>query len=228
MFKMITTLIRGHNHDVAEAISDASATKILRQQLRDSAAALENSKRGVAIVMAHAQRERQAAAKLEKQLADLEVRALDAIQKGREDLAFEAAAAIAELEAEMNTSAISLAHYDREVAKLRAQVHQSEQRLRNLQRGQHIATATQHTQHLRGTMPNGVVASLNDAEKTLQRLQSSQAHAEDVEVALADINASTSVEATSARLAEAGCGTSLRTKAEDVMARLKAQTATPA
>jgi phage shock protein A len=228
MFKMITTLIRGHNHDVMDAVADANAPQILRQQLRDAAAALETSKRGVAVVMAHAAREGKAKAKLEMQLADLERRAVEAIQKDREDLAMDAAAAIADLEAGLNTSKTSLAHYDREVTQLREQVRQSEHRLRNLQRGQHIATATLHTQNLRGTMPNGVVANLNDAEKTLERLQNRQAQAEEVEIALADINATSSVAATSARLAEAGCGAPLRSKAEDVLARLKAQSAASA
>ncbi|MQY43947.1 hypothetical protein GG681_14970 [Epibacterium sp. SM1969] len=59
--------------------------------------------------MAHAKRERQSAAKVEKQLADLEVRALDALQKDREDLAMEAASAIAALKAERRVCKTAIA-----------------------------------------------------------------------------------------------------------------------
>ncbi|MCR9147908.1 MAG: PspA/IM30 family protein [Rhodobacteraceae bacterium] len=221
MFKMISTMIRGHGHDVAEAISDANAVQILRQQLRDAAAGLEKSKRAVAVVMAYAERDRETAARLDTQLADLEERALDAIRKEREDLAVEAASAIAELEAERSACKTSIDHYDREIAKLREQVGLAEHRLRTLQRGKQLADAAQRTQKLRGTMPDGVLSSLKEAEATLERLQGRQAHAEEVEIALTEVNATSSAEATSARLAAAGCGAPLRPAAADVMARLR-------
>lgn len=223
MFKMISTMIRGHSHDVVEAISDANALQILRQQLRDAATGLEQSKRAVAVVMAYAERERKSAAKLETQLADLEDRALDAIRKEREDLAVEAASAIAELEAEHTACKSSIDHYDREITKLREQVGLAEHRLRTLQRGKQLADAAERTQKLRGTMPDGVLASLKEAEATLERLQGRQSHAEEVEIALTEVNASSSAEATSARLAAAGCGAPLRPAAADVMARLQAK-----
>ncbi|MDA5095856.1 PspA/IM30 family protein [Aliiroseovarius sp. KMU-50] len=226
MFKMITTLIRSHSHDTVEDITDANALQILRQQLRDAAVGLEKSKRAVAVVMAYAERERKSAIKLEAQLADLEVRALDAIVKEREDLAMEAASAIADLEAEHTACRTSITHYDGEISRLRDQVSLAEQRLRALQRGKQIADAAQRTQELRGTMPDGVLASLKEAEATLERLQNRQSHAEQVELALTEVNASSSAEATSARLAAAGCGAPLRAEAADVMARLKAKTAT--
>jgi phage shock protein A len=225
MFKMITTMIRGHSHDVADALSDANALQILRQQLRDAAAGLEKSKRAVAVVMAYAERERTSATKLERQLFDLEERALDAIQKERDDLAMEAASAIADLEAERTACQTSISHYDREISKLREHVGLAEHRLRTLQRGKQLADAAQRTQKLRGTMPDGVLASLKEAEATLERLQGRQSHAEEVEIALAEINVSSSAETTSARLAAAGCGAPLRSEAADVMARLRAKAA---
>ncbi|WP_417806923.1 PspA/IM30 family protein [Thioclava sp.] len=224
MFKMMTTLIRGRSHDVTEAFGDANALSILRQQLRDAADGLQGAKRSVAVVMAYAERERKSAAKLDTQLADLETRALDAIRKEREDLAVEAASAIADLEAERKASQTSITHYDGEIRRLREQVSLAEQRLRTLQRGKQIADASQRTQKLRGTMPDGVIASLKEAEATLERLQSRQTHAEDVEIAMVELTSSSSAEATSARLAAAGCGAPLRSEAADVLARLRAKT----
>ena len=37
MFNTIITLVRGRSHDAAQAVADANALSILRQQLRDAA-----------------------------------------------------------------------------------------------------------------------------------------------------------------------------------------------
>lgn len=135
MFKMITTLIRARTADATEAFSDAHALTILRQQLRDAADGLEGAKRAVAVVMAYAQREKKSATRIAGQIADLETRAVAALGMGREDLATEAASAIAELEAEAEAAARAMAHYDAETRRLRETVALAEQRLRTLQRG---------------------------------------------------------------------------------------------
>ena len=131
MFKLFVTLLRGRNADAAESLTDAMALPILRQQLRDCAAGVETARRAVAMVMAYAERERKASARIAAQLADLEARALDALAKGREDLATEAAGAIAQLEAEAATTARALATYDAEIAHLRSVLADAEARLRN-------------------------------------------------------------------------------------------------
>lgn len=233
MFKTISTLIRGRSHDVADAFNNANALSILRQQLRDAADGLAGAKRSVAVVMAYSEREKKAALRIAEQIADIEARAIEALAKGREDLAAEAASTLADLEAEHAATEKSIAHYTREIARLREQVSLSEQRLRTLQRGKQIADAAERTSKLRGTLPDGVVASLRDAEATLERLQGRQAHADEVEIALETLDRGTNAEATSARLAAAGCGAPLRPAAADVLARLRArarttETVTPA
>ncbi|MGD9918834.1 MAG: PspA/IM30 family protein [Paenirhodobacter sp.] len=223
MFKMMTTLIRARSSDAAEAFADANALSILRQQLRDAADGLEKSKRAVAVVMAYAAREKASAERLAGQIAELETRALEAIRQGRDDLAAEAAAAIAELELERAAAEKAIAHYDREIRNLREQVSLSESRLRTLQRGKQIADAAERTQKLRGTMPDGVLASLREAEATLERLQGRQSHAEEVEIAMVELSTTTSTSATVARLAAAGCGAPLRPDAAKILDRLRAR-----
>lgn len=225
MFKMMSTLIRGRTFDVAEAFADTNTISILRQQLRDAADGLSSAKRSVAVVMAYAAREKKLAEKQAVQLADLEARALEAIRLGHDALASDAAAAIAELEKEHAATTKSHNHYTAEIAKLRDQVALSEQRLRTLQRGKQIADAAQHTHKLRGSIPNGVLASLRDAEATLERLQERQSHAEEVEIAMVEMTASSSAEQVVERLAEAGCGASVTTDADKVLKRLQAKAA---
>ncbi|CUH75863.1 PspA/IM30 family protein [Tropicibacter naphthalenivorans] len=223
MFKMMTTLIRSRSYDAAEMITDANALPILRQQLRDAADGLEKSKRSVAVVMAYCARERKNAQRIAGQIADLETRAMSALAQGREDLAIEAASAIADLEAERAAVEKSIAHYDTEITKLREQVSLSEQRLRALQRGKQIADAADRTHRLRGSTCDGVMASLREAESMLDRLNTRHEHADEVEIALTELNISSSAETVSARLAAAGCGAPVRAQAADVLARLRAQ-----
>jgi phage shock protein A len=225
MFKLFVTLMRGKNADTAEALADAAALPLLRQQLRDCAAGLETARRSVALVMAYESREQTSAKRIALQLADLETRALDALSKGREDLAAEAAGAIAHLEAEAITTARAIDTYKSEISHLRAVIAEADARLRDLQRGHHLALATAQTQRLRDKSPAQAVASLDEAETTLTRLQARQAEAEATRAALQELSATQNADAMRDRLAAAGCGAALRPDAASVLARLKAKAA---
>jgi phage shock protein A len=221
MFNTIITLVRGRSHDAAQAVADANALSILRQQLRDAAAGVEAARRSVAVVMAYAERERKSLPRINAQIADLEGRAIAALAQGRDDLATEAAAAIAQLEAERTTTETALATYETEIARLREELSGAELRLRDLKRGLQLADAAQKSQTVRGVVSRPVTASLAEAEATLSRLQSRQLHAEATALAVVDLSAGQSAEAISARLAAAGCGPSIRPDAAAVLERLK-------
>lgn len=223
MFNTIITLVRGRSHDAAQAVADANALSILRQQLRDAAGGVEAARRSVAVVMAYAERERKSLPRINAQIADLEGRAMAALAQGREDLATEAAAAIAQLEAERATSERALATYETEIARLREELGTSELRLRELQRGLQLADAAQKSQAVRGVVSRPVTASLAEAEATLTRLQSRQLHAEATALAVVELSAGQSAEAISARLAAAGCGPAIRPDAAAVLERLKSK-----
>ncbi|MGL4238839.1 PspA/IM30 family protein [Tabrizicola sp.] len=221
MFNTIVTLIRGRSHEAAQKLEDANALSILRQQLRDAASGVEAARRAVAVVMAYADRERKALPRSNTQLSDLEGRALAALGQGREDLAIEAAAAIAHLEAERNTTETALATYEIETARLREELAQAEGRLRELKRGLQLADAAQKSQSVRGVVSRPVTASLAEAEATLSRLQSRQAHAEATAAAVVELSAGLSADTVAARLAAAGCGPALKPDAAAILARLK-------
>lgn len=225
MFNTIITLVRGRSHDAAQALEDANALSILRQQLRDAAAGVEAARRSVAVVMAYAERERKSLPRINAQIADLEGRAIAALAQGRDDLATEAAAAIAQLEAERTTTETALATYETEIARLREELNGAELRLRDLKRGLQLADAAQKSQTVRGVVSRPVTASLAEAEATLTRLQSRQLHAEATALAVVDLSAGQSAEAISARLAAAGCGPSIRPDAAAVLERLKQKSA---
>ncbi len=225
MIKQIFTLIRGRGADAGEALTDGNALTILRQQLRDCALNVEAARRSVAMVMAYAERERKAGAQIVVQLADLEVRALAALSNGRDDLAAEAAGAIAHLEAEAVTGNKAVATYDAEIAQLRVVLADAEARLRDLQRGQRLAIATDHSQRLRDAAPVAATSSLTEAEATLARLQDRQSVSEARRDALLQLSATTNADAMRDRLAAAGCGAPLRADTTAVLSRLRAKVA---
>lgn len=221
MFKHLITLARGRAADGSQAVLDANALSILRQQMRDAAHGVEKSRKAVAVVMAYAEREKTSLVRVEAQIKDLETRAVDALKKDREDLATEAAGTIAQLEAERDTTRKTIDVYQTQIARLKICLTDSETCLREMQRGQHLAEANDKVHRLRGVMPSGHVNDLKDADATLKRLQARQEHAEATASAMVELSVGTSADDMSKRLAEAGHGTPLKTDATAVLERLK-------
>lgn len=225
MYNYFLTLVRGRAHDQADRLRDATALTILNQQIRDCAQAIRGARRAVAVAIAQNERERAQHAATKNRLADLDLRARAALDKGEDDLAREAAEAIAILEDELLASEKAQASFAREIARLKGIVRSAEARLHDLQRGQRIAAANDKTQKLRSSsiaMEATDLVSLKDAEETLRRLQARQEHIDQVAEALDDMDGAADPSSLTERLAEAGCGAPLRTRAADVLARLKA------
>lgn len=225
MYKLFMTLVRGRAHDEAERVLDASALTVLNQQIRDCARAIQSAKRAVAVAIAQNEREKAQHRVTAERIADLEDRARDALDKNKDALAREAAEAIAILEDERIASEKALASFAAEITRLKGIVRRAESRLRDLQRGQRIAAATDKAQKLRSSalgFQSDDPSCLKDAEETLHRLRARQQHMDGVAAALDDMDGEADPSNLTERLAEAGCGAPLRTRADDVLARLKA------
>ena len=98
MFKTMITLIRGAAAKAEEDFADRHALLILDQQIRDAASATEGAKRALSIAIAQDESEGKRLETTLKRIADLEERATAALADGRDDLATEAAEAIALME----------------------------------------------------------------------------------------------------------------------------------
>jgi phage shock protein A len=225
VFNMIRTLIRGRVADSADVVESSNALPILRQQLREAAEGVASGRRAVAVVMAYAERERKNAGQLRSQIGDIEARAIDALTKGREDLATEAASTIANLEAELAATEKTIVAYDSEIAGMRRVLADAEARLMELQRGQRLATATDQTQKLRTNVPHDTLSPLARAESTLSKLQDRQAHAEATRAAMGELSTTANAATMRDKLAAAGCGDALRPETTAVLERLRAKAA---
>ncbi|HYI28864.1 MAG TPA: PspA/IM30 family protein [Bradyrhizobium sp.] len=230
MFKTVLTLFRGSVAVAGEELEGRNALLILDQQMRDAAASVERAKRTLALAIAGNQQEGRRLDATNARIADLETRATAALDGGREDLAREAAAAIANLEAERDAAMTARALFAGEITRLKRQVGGAEARIHELDRGRRIARASEAVRAMRR---GGVEAArpyestLPEAENTLKRLRERQIEAQAADDALTEIDTASGPLATAEKLAEQGFGPRLKTTADDVLARLNAKRAQP-
>jgi phage shock protein A len=227
MFKVLHTLVRGAAAAAEEEVRDRHALAILDQQVRDAASGIEAARRAFGLAAAQDAAEQSRLGAVLARLADLEARAVAALGGGREDLATEAADAIADLEAERDAGLKARAAFAVELQRLRRRVVDGERRLAALQRGRRIARAREAARRLgAGTAPGSMGSgALADAEATLRRLEEVQGEAEAADAALADLDAEGRAGDVAEKLAREGFGPPTRPSRADVLARLKAKLA---
>src|SRR5262245_61192536 len=102
MLKILTTLFRGAAAAAEERVADQHALLLLDQQIREVAAAVDRSKKALAVAMAQEAEEARRLGTAEARIVDLETRTAEALNAGRDDLAQEGAEAIANLETDRN------------------------------------------------------------------------------------------------------------------------------
>src|SRR5262249_17376294 len=134
-----------------EEVADRSALLILDQQIRDAAAAIERSKRALSLAIAQDEAEGKRLEATLKRIADLEERALAALAGNREDLAGEAAEAIALMEADRDAIRVARSTFAAEIGQLKGSVANAGQRLSELERGRRIALAAESVRRLKAS-----------------------------------------------------------------------------
>src|SRR6516164_4142060 len=224
MLKTLITMVRGRTALIAEELGDQNALLILDQQMRDATGALDGAKKALAIALAQQGQEEQRLEATRSRIADLETRAIAAIEAGREDLAAEAAEAIATLEAERDASLTARALFAAEIAKLKGHVLQQQMRFSQLERGRRIARAAEAVRVARRGRIEGApifAGTLAEAEATLARLREHQFEADAVEEAFDALDAATGPISVAEKLSAEGFGPRLRPNAADVLSRLR-------
>ncbi|UGY05516.1 PspA/IM30 family protein [Bradyrhizobium quebecense] len=226
MFKTVLTIFRGSVAAAEEELQDRTALVVLDQQMRDAAAAVDRSKRTLALAIAGDAQEGRRLEATNARIADLEVRASAALEGGRDDLAREAAQAIANLEAERDAAMTARTLFATEITRLKRHVANAEARIAELDRGRRLARASEAVRSLRRS---GIEAArpyestLPEAEATLKRLRERQMETQAADDALFEIDTASGPLVVAERLAEQGFGPRMKSTADDVLARLKAR-----
>ncbi|MDF2598697.1 MAG: phage shock protein PspA [Methylobacterium brachiatum] len=222
--RTLSLLMRGAIADNAQALHDANAVTILRQQIRDAAGALATARRELAVAMAYHAAEARALDAVGARIETLSDGARRALADGREDLGSEAAVHIAALEDERSDRRAAAARFAAEIERLKRLVGQGGERLRDLDRGLQTARTTEALRRagLEGRRVTALSAgALGEAERTLARLREAQAAEADAAEALAGLEAE-AASGIEADLDAAGYGRP-RTDPRAVLDRLRAQ-----
>ncbi|MCJ2048571.1 PspA/IM30 family protein [Methylobacterium sp. J-070] len=222
--RTLSILMRGVIVDNAQAIHDANAVTILRQQIRDAAGAIAAARRELAVALAYHAAEARALAAIGARIDTLSDGARRALADGREDLGTEAAALIAALEDERADRRDAADRFAAETGRLKRLVAQGAERLRDLDRGLQTARTAEALRRagLEGRRVTTLSAgALGEAERTLARLRTRQAAEADVAEALADLEAAATA-GIEADLDAAGYGRR-RTDPGAVLDRLRAR-----
>lgn len=222
--RTLSLLMRVVIADNAQAIHDANAVTILRQQIREAAGALATARRELAVAMAYHAAEARALDAIGARIETLSDGACRALADGREDLGSEAAIHIAALEDERSDRQAAAARFAAEIERLKRLVGQGGERLRDLDRGLQTARTTEALRRagIQGRRVTALSAgALGEAERTLERLREAQAAEADAAEALAGLEAE-AASGIEAVLDAAGYGRP-RTDPRTVLDRLRAQ-----
>jgi phage shock protein A len=220
----LVTAVRGGATEAGEAIVDSQALRILDQEIRDADRELLQSKNALVDLMAKKKVIAQKAAALDRQRAEYEGYALQALNKGDEALAIDIANKVAEVEAEFVTEEDLAKQYAEAETQSKRAIQVAEGNLRRLKQQVDTVKVTDRVQRAQATIAqrhSGAESSMNTALGSLERIKQRQleqgarfeAAKELEEGPSADLNA---------RLQAAGI-TPGATSGSSVLARLRSQ-----
>ncbi|SFR44502.1 phage shock protein A (PspA) family protein [Yoonia tamlensis] len=222
MFKTLATLINGQNARAEDRVRDAFAIELIDQKIRESESSLRAAKSTLASLIQRQRSEEKQHSALKARIGDLTKRAQDALDNDREDMAAEAARAIATMENELTLRAETLNRLDQKVLRLRSSIETGHRRIIDLKQGAIQARAVRREQSIQMQMVKTGAGhgSVEEAEELIQRVLGRDDPFERSEI-LADINRDLDGGTITDRMADAGFGPATRSTADDVLARLK-------
>lgn len=224
MFKLLNTLVRGTVAEIEEQVFDANSIRLLEQQMREAAAALEHARRELACAMAHQSAESRAVTALSARIAELEESGIAALKDGAEELANEVATVIAATEDERRERKEGMHRFDADIVRLRQLADEGRRRLTDLRRGLELARA-QEALNRAGASGRRAIASgtgaIREAEGTLARIRERQAGSRDVDAAFDALENEAHGRGLDEWLAKAGYGARPATRPDSILERMR-------
>ena len=222
MFKTLATLINGQNARAEDRVRDAFAIELIDQKIRESENSLRAAKATLASLFQRQRSEEKQHAALKTRISDLTKRAKEALNNDREDMAAEAARAIANMENELTVRTETLDRLDQKVMRLRTSIESGHRRIIDLKQGAIQARAVRREQNIQMQMTKTGIhqGSVEEAEELISRVLDKDDPFERTEI-LADINRDLDGDSLNDRMADAGFGSATRATADDVLAQLK-------
>jgi len=219
----LRTLILGASARAEEQVRDTFCLELIDQKIREAETSLKHAKYALAGLIQRERAESRQVASLERSIIDLTRRAQDALAAGREDLAGQAAQAIAAMENEVTQRRDTVARLETRTLQLRQSVEAAHRRIIDLKQGAVAARAAKREQDIQKRLGAHIAqdTAFEDAEALIKRVLGRDDPFEQSEI-LKDIETSLTHSNAADRLSEAGFGPPTKSTADDVMARLKA------
>jgi|GEM_PF-2287969 len=224
MFEPFMTQLKALFQSGAKDHQHGQSLAIFSINLRNAAASVRAAQIALARAKAEQQLDRKRLANVDASIEDLENRAKEALRKGIDALAREAAEAIALLEDEKTTLEKAIRSFDQELVSLTEALHRAQSRLRALKRGERTAEVRERIQNAQSLGSASEQSALARAEDQLDGLLRSQERDRLADQEFKALSPADRPETVIEKLGRAGCGDPVRSRADDVLARLKSDT----
>ncbi|MEM7723757.1 MAG: PspA/IM30 family protein [Pseudomonadota bacterium] len=226
MFRTLATLIDGSSARAEERLRDHFSIELIDQRIREAEASLKSAKFALASLIQRERSETRQLDALSKRIDDLMARTALALEDGREDLAQEAAEAIAQLENEATLRRTTVERLETRILKLRQSVDAANRRLIDLKQGAVAARAAKREADIQKRLGAHVSqdTAFEEAEALISRVLSRDDPFEQTQI-LREIDQGLDNTDMSERLSDAGYGAPMRSTAADVLSRVRAQSA---
>lgn len=225
MFKTLRTIFLGRAARAEQELETAHAAIIIEQKIKEAEAGHAMAKRGLASLITRSKSESRALEVLEKRTADLEDRTRKALVAGKDGLAHDAAALLAQLENERDVRERSLIGSKEKAERMRLAIEKTHRQLIDLRQGLITAKSIESERKAIGYIKGDISAhsAIAEGEAVLKRLLGSPDPVDALE-ALEEIEADLSGDSVMNRLAEEGFGDNGKVKANDILDRLRSET----
>ena len=225
IFKKIMTAVRGGATEVGEAIVDANSTRIFEQEIRDAENHLTKAKRDLTGVMAQQMAASREVDRIKREITEHEGYAVQALDKGDEELALAVAEKISALESELNTQQQALDSFEGNANRLKELVKKSERQVQEYKRQLSMVKTTESVQKATSAITDNFSSSnskLLNAKDSLERIKAKQQKFDDQMKAAELLESENSDSSLEAKLKAAGISDA-DTNANSVLERLKAK-----
>lgn len=224
MFAVLKTLVTGTSARAEEALRDQFAVDLLEQKIRESDAALSAAKETLAALIMRERNEKRQLDIVKEQISDLESRTKKALKADENDLAQDAATAIAELENEHEIRAQTVKQLGIKVGRMRLTVDKTHRRIIDLKQGMVQARAIDAEGRAQKSINKtiGKNTSMREAEDLLKTILDRDDSFEEALV-LDEIDADLNGTNLRDRMAAKGFGSQTQSTANSVLERLGAK-----
>ncbi|MBT8419171.1 MAG: PspA/IM30 family protein [Silicimonas sp.] len=222
MFATLRVLFDGERARTEDRLKDTYAIELIEQRIREAESNLSSAKLTLASLIQRRRSERRLTDTLDKRIATLEDRAREALESKRDDLASEAAEAIAEMENERRIRGETIERLDTRIAQLQRSVEAAHRRIVDLKQGAITARAVRREQLMQKRLNKTFAgnSAADEAEALIRRVVDQDDPFEQSEI-LRDIDRGLSGQGADDKLADEGFGDPNKVTAKAVLDRLK-------